>query len=158
MKVIKNNIGKETKKTKSKFPMKTICEHCGSEIELEENDVEIGQFGLYYFNCPCCGDNSYMNDGINLTSDNLNFPKHYYYFTNKKNVSNEEINQYVKQCINTLRNSIENDFHHTSISTGDTYVGVRKLDEDKEFCITVAKGYYVTTIPYTEKDKEKWCK
>lgn len=156
MKVIKNNATNE-KETKSKFPMKTICEHCGSEIELEENDVETGQFGLYYFNCPCCGDNSYMDDGINLTSDNLQFPKHYYHFGDGAYISDKEIDMYVKKCIDSLRNSTDENFYHTCTGIGDTIVHVMRYDDDENFVIDVCRNYYETEIPYTEEDKEKWC-
>lgn len=155
MKIIKNNITNE-KETNSNFPIKAMCEHCGSEIELEERDVEVGVLGLYEFVCPCCSKTSCVDDGIELTSENLEFPKHYYNFSYGKNVSNEKINQYVKECIDVLRNSDEEDFYY--IRTGNVYVGVRRFDGDEEFCITVAKGYYEVDIPYTEQDKEKWCK
>lgn len=159
MKVIKNNITKEEyfEEQILKFPMKVICEHCGSEFELEENDVEIGQFGLYYFTCPCCGDTSYIDNGIELTSENLDFPKHYYDFSDGKNIPNEEINRYVKECINSLRNSTDENFYHTCTGSGDTIVHVTRYDEDENFVIDVCKNYYEVEIPYTEKDKEKWC-
>lgn len=154
MNVIKNNNEKETK---SKFPMKIICEHCRSEIELEENDVEIGQFGLYCFTCPCCGDTSCIDNGIELTSENLKFPKHYYDFSGGKNIPNEEINRYVKECINSLRNSTDKNFYHTCAGRGDTIVHVTRYDDDESFVINVCRNYYETEIPYTKEDKEKWC-
>lgn len=154
MKVIKNNIANEKE---TKFPMKAICEYCGSEIELEENDVEVGEFGLYFFTCPCCGGLSDADDGIDLTSENLDFPKHYYDFSDGKNIPNEEINRYVKECINSLRNSTDENFYHTCTGGGDTIVHVRRYDDDENFVINVCKNYYEVEIPYTEEDKEKWC-
>lgn len=156
MKVIKNNITNE-KETKSKFPMKVICEHCESEIELEENDVEVGKLGLYYFNCPCCGELSDIDDGINLTSENLEFPKHYYHFGGGVHISENEINRYVKECINSLRNSTDENFYHTCTGSGDTIVHVSRYDDDENFVINVCRNYYETEISYTEEDKEKWC-
>lgn len=156
MKVIKNN-NNNVKETKSKFPMKVICEHCKSEIELEENDVEVGKLGLYYFNCPCCGELSDINDGIDLTSENLDFPKHYYHFGDGVHISDKEINSYVKECINSLRNSTDENFYHTCTGSGDTIVHVSRYDDDENFVINVCRNYYETEIPYTEEDKEKWC-
>lgn len=156
MKIIKNNTTNE-KETNSKFPIKVVCEHCGSEIELEERDVEVGANGCYYFNCPCCKEMSYIDNGIELTVDNLNFPQHYYDFSNGRNISNEEINQYVKICIDSLRNSTDKNLYHVSTGTGDTAVHVNRYDDDEALCVQVAKGYYEVHIPYTEEDKEKWC-
>lgn len=154
MKVIKNNNEKEVK---SKFPMKVICEHCESEIELEENDAEVGTYGLYFFTCPCCCGLSEADDGIDLTSENLDFPKHYYHFGNGAHISDKEIDAYVKECINSLRNSTDKNFYHTCTGSGDTIVHVRRYDDDENFVIDVCRNYYEVEIPYTEEDKEKWC-
>ncbi len=157
MKVIKNNIEKELKETKTKFPMKVICEYCGSEIELEESDVGVGAFGVYNFTCPCCGELSSVDDGIELTSENLDFPKHYYHFGDGVHISDDEINKYVKDCINSLRNSTDENFYHTFTGLGDTIIHVTRYNDDENFVINVCKNYYETEIPYTEEDKEKWC-
>jgi hypothetical protein len=53
----------------------------------------------------CCGEEIEIDDGIDLTSENLRFPQHYYSFENGKDLSNDEIDKYVKECINALRNS-----------------------------------------------------
>lgn len=159
MKIIKNNITKEEnfEEQNLKFPMKVICENCKSEIELDENDVEVGAFGLYNFTCPCCDELSGANDGIELTSDNLQFPKHYYHFGDGVHISENEIDRYVKECINSLRNSSDENFYHTCTGSGDTIVHVMRYDDDENFVINVCRDYYETEIPYTEEDKEKWC-
>jgi hypothetical protein len=48
-------------------------------------------------------------------------------------------------------------FYNTSTGTGNLFINVTRYDDDEEFVVQVAKGYYETDVPYTEEDKKKWC-
>lgn len=161
MKVIKNNMDIETESTVAKnatpkFPTKAVCENCESEIELDEVDVEEGEFGLYKFICPCCGKESFADCGITLTSENVSFPKHYFCSEDGINISDDEINKMVKKCIETLRNSNDKDVYSTFTEIGNTFVFVQRFDGDENFEVVVSKDYYDTIIDYTEEDKIKF--
>ena len=164
MKIIKNNANlqdmvEKEKEIKPKFPMKLTCSECGSEFEVDEDDVEVGVMGLYELKngCPCCGEEVEIDDGIDLTSDMLRFPQHYYSFENGVNLSDEEIDKYVKGRIEALRNSDDKTFYSTCTGSGNSFIIVSRYDDDENFCVDVCKGYYEVNIPYTEEDKRKWC-
>ncbi len=149
MKIIKNNANLndmiDEEKEKSKFPIKAICSECGSEFEIDEDDVEVGVMGLYELKngCPCCGEEVEIDDRIDLTSDMLRFPQHYYSFENGVNLSDEEIDKYVKDCIEALRNSDDN-YH--CVATGNSFIIVFKNNEEEEFNIFVCKNYYESDV------------
>jgi hypothetical protein len=127
------------------FPFRTECEYCNTELELDESDAHIGSYGLYDYVCPCCKMKNELDDGINLNKDNLQFPIHYYSFKDGKNISDEEIDKWVKQGIKYLEE--HTDEYSWSVGTGDSKVFVQKFDEDNEYSITVCKGYYEVEIP-----------
>lgn len=157
MRIINNNKDESITKENPKFPMRVICEHCESEVEVDENDVRVGEFGLYKFTCPVCGKESFIDDeGLTLTTENLKFPDHYHGSFNGVNISNEEIDKMVKECIETLRNSNDKNFYSTSIETGDTHIGVSRYDGDQVFNVVISKDYYETYVPFTNEDKMKF--
>ena len=53
----------------------TTCEHCGSILRIDGNDLHSGEWGLLYFDCPLCGKQSYI-DGAEeeLTCDTVVYP------------------------------------------------------------------------------------
>lgn len=72
------------------------------------------------------------------------YPEEFYDYTNGLNISNEIINEWIKDCIDRLESNIEN--NHALISSGNTMVEVSRLyyDENDEryyYEVTVAKGY-----------------
>lgn len=151
MKVIKNKVTYgQYKEEQSIFPLKAVCEYCESEIELEEDDVEVGRLGLYKFICPCCNEESYIDESITLTKDNLEFPRHYYCFGNGVKQNDDYINSQVKKCIETLRNN--KDGKYCMCGSGNTKIFVERYDGDEEYCVTVAKGYYETNVPFEDED------
>src|SRR5574344_1281366 len=79
------------------FPFRTECEYCNTELELDESDVHIGSYGLYDYICPCCKMKNTIDDGIDLTKDNLQFPIHYYSFKDGKDIPDEKKNKVQKK-------------------------------------------------------------
>lgn len=156
MKIIKNNANLndmiDEEKEKSKFPIKAKCENCSSEIELEESDLGVGEFGLYKFTCPCCGKESYLDNGITLTKDNVRFPQHYFNYSDGRNVEDDEINRMVKVCIQSLKNNKNK--YNTYMQMGNSFVNVTRYDGEKNYEVQVTKNYYSTEIPFDEEDEE----
>src|SRR5574344_224645 len=141
MKIIKN----ETKSIPSIFPIKAKCEYCNAELEVDKEDAHIGEYGLYDYIYPCCNMKNTIDDGIDLTKDNLQFPIHYYSFNDGKDIPDEKINKWVKVCIEKLEEDKESYISWTG--TGNTKVFVQKFEKDNEYSITVCKGYYEVEIP-----------
>ena len=138
------------------FPFKETCEKCGSVIEIESyDDLHVGALGCYYYDCPVCDKENMADhvDGITLTIDNLEFPVHFYDFKNGKEVSKDEIKEYIKKGVLKLRkNKAEDDCGMFYTATGDTFVLVKRYPGDEEYCVMVAKGYYHTNIPFQQED------
>ena len=133
MKIIKN----ETKSIPSIFPFRTKCEYCNAELEVDKEDAYTGEYGLYDYICPCCNMKNTIDDGIDLTKDNLQFPIHYHSFNDGKDISNEEVDKWVKECIEKIEKDKESYISWTG--TGNTKVFVQKFDGDNEYSVTVSK-------------------
>lgn len=81
IKVIKNNFIKNNIEIEEVKPVMihTFCEHCDSELEISEEDTHIGWLGAAFVKCPCCGQESMVDEleGITLTKNNIDYPIHF---------------------------------------------------------------------------------
>lgn len=150
MKVIE--VGKEYEEKETQYPIDVTCEYCGSRMLLEKSDVYIGPFGAVWYRCPICKRQCMADEatGITLTVDNIEFPKHFWHFGNGKDLSPEDIKQYIKDGVEYFRNNPDN-FAFIA-GTGNTYIIVENYSGDKEYHIVVAKDYYDMEIPYEDID------
>lgn len=133
---------------------KIACENCESELEVEDDDIKVGTYGMGYVVCPCCGEKTYPDkfaDRFPLTKDNVEFPTHYSSFDKAVNIDNDTINKWVKECIENFDHNDENDWCRFT-GSGDTMVFVFKFDEDEEYYVYVCKNYYETFIPFDRID------
>lgn len=159
MKVIKNNynadaeVKKEVEKT-----FKVRCFTCDSELEITEEDTHIGVYGAAHVTCPCCGDETMVDnlEGITLTKDNIEFPVHFYR-TNKnlrnvKEIEPSRITDDIKRSVEYFRRNKDEFAWFTT--TGDTFLTVFRFPDDKEYHVVVAKDYYETYIPFKKEDYE----
>lgn len=164
MKILKNNFEKiETYKSNVRikpYPRTLICENCESELEYEEEDLVEGVFGAMYIECPLCG-YSNMLDGnehdVTLTKDNVNFPVHFYHISKENGaveISSDRVKEWIKYCINHLRNDKDSadSAGYCYTGSGDTMVYAFKLDGDEEYEVVVTKDYYSTYIPFENED------
>ena len=135
------------------FPLKIKCSECDSELEITEEDTHIGWMGARFITCPCCGEESMVDelDGITLTKDNVEFPTHYSSSNKAISVDDDTINKWVKECIEKFDPNDENDWLRYA-GSGDTMVFVFKFDEDKEYDVYVCKNYYETFIPFNKNN------
>lgn len=157
MKILKDNF-KKCSKENNKQPnlIKIICDKCDSELEIIKDDTHIGWLGAPFITCPCCGEDSMVDEleGITLTIDNLQFPIHFNR-TNKDirqvlEVSDEKIISEIKRGVTYLRK--HKDEHYWCTSYGDLFVIVFRYKGDEEYSIMVTKDFYETDIPFEEED------
>lgn len=154
MKIIKNNL--QDKKLIKPYPRITTCDYCGSELEYEEDDVDVGYCGEAYVVCPVCNKETGLPDNekcIILTKDNIKFPNHFCHWNFSDLTSNDigkEIENFVKEAINLFR--LNKDEYIWSIYNKDYFVEVARNDDDKMYSVTVAKDYYETNIDYEKED------
>lgn len=139
MKVLKNKFNEE------KETLKVFCDHCGSELEVEDDDVEYGSYGVGFVTCPCWGERTDLaGKELELSVENLRYSIHYYNFEGGVDVSDEEIDALVKECINKFDPDNENDWVRL-IGSGNTMVFVFKMVDEYE--IYVCKNYQETSLP-----------
>lgn len=159
IKVIQNNFNQNNLNKKVEVKPKvvhTFCEHCDSELEVSEEDAHIGWLGAAFVKCPCCGQETIVNelDGITLTRDNIEFPKHFYR-TNKSlrdviEITNEGIVNEIQKGIDYFRKNKDEYCWYTSY--GDSFVIVFRYKNNKEYSVLVTKDFYDTDIPFGAED------
>lgn len=99
-----------------------------------------------------CNKDTYIDelDGVVVTKDTIKFPDYFCYFGNGKELSNKEIEEYIRRGIEWHRMN-PNNFVWTS-GSGNTTVAVYNYTGDEEYKVVVGKGYYECEIPYEEED------
>lgn len=150
MRIIANRNRKND--NEDKYPMVITCNNCGSDFEIEHDDTYIGTLGCRYVKCPCCDYSNMIDDGIQLTKDNLKFPDHYFWYGNGVVLSNKKTDECVRECIEALRNSKDKYFYATQGGTGDTHVFVFRRDADEEYIVYVGKNGFETNVPFEDVD------
>lgn len=141
MKIIEDNFNKDVS---HKFkPYEAACENCNSKFLIEKDDLKVGTYGCYIWTCPYCGEKNFVDDSIILTQDNVEFPLHYESYSDGKDISDDEINKWVKRCISNLDK--DKDFWMTA--SGNSFVLAYKSDEEyNEVSVIVCKNYYETCV------------
>lgn len=147
MEVITNNYQKDI------FPLIHQCDHCGSTLKIDSEDVKYGYLGCGYVVCGACGNKTYLgNEGISVDIDenNINFPDHYYHFsvnTGAIELSNGEIRSYIKDGVKYFQLNPDSFCYVTG--SGDTKIFMLNYREDEELSITVCKDFYECEIPFS---------
>lgn len=143
MRVIENNYDNEMRTTI------LTCEYCGSVLEVNEDEFEIGEFGLKGVKCAVCGEMTYADKSVPLTPANVCYPQHFSVYKSEKckSLSNEEVNEYIGRTLKMIDKYTD----YAAIASGDTLVFAYKSDEEhSEVCVVVCKNYAETyvEIPY----------
>ena len=135
------------------------CDNCGTVFEAESSEIKDG---TNLMTCPVCGqtvagyESEYEEDDEkHLTVDNFVFPEDFDQFgisPSSKMISDEEIICVIKEGVNFLRN--HKDEYLWYWMTGDAWVEVLALDEEREYSVRVARGYYEMPLNYDEEDDE----
>ena len=144
MKVISQKI----KDAQSMWPKRVICDECQAELEIEESDVFVGEFGCYMFKCPCCG-REVAIDGIERDTPPT-FRKTFWHTsvksgsTNTVHIEDNEIQKMIDECVHNL---ISDDVEAGEFSMqgyGDTVVYAFKYEDCIEILVT--QDYYEDTL------------
>lgn len=158
MKVIKNNLDPNTEEKSRSYPREHICEKCESELEYDENDVYVGWMGCAYIKCPVCGEENMLEDNefaIKLSSENIEFPKHFHHIskdTGAIDISSNEIQKWIQAGIKDFRRHPKEKYDY-SCQCGDTFLHIyRDNYYDDIYRIIISKDYYETIIPFEYKD------
>ena len=137
LKVI-NRILEETKRA--------TCHECGSELEYEQGDVFIGQYGCGYITCPVCNEDVFLEDydTPDLTVDTVQWPQHFALPSDDAaDMDDNQIQKWVKDCLAHLDKSEDNG-EFACMGSGNTMVIVHKYDD--EYQIIVTKSYADTYV------------
>lgn len=151
MRIIENNYkGKERT---------IICPHCSSVIayEWDSLDRHITKSGMSYICCGACHEAIYINENDapsdeiddTPTINTVQYPKDFYSFENGVPIATDEIDKWIKKCLNCL----DKDNDYSCISSGDTAVIAYKSDENSSVAtVIVAKKYQETDVKIPRKN------
>jgi hypothetical protein len=125
---------------------KAICDDCRAELEYGYEDTHEGYAGMRHITCPMCGYEIMSDhfDGVELDSSNIEFPKHFYHFSDGVDINNERIQEWVRNCLKQAEEAGEQYGYFLHTGTGNTAV-ILMVYED-EYNIIVAKNYYELSI------------
>lgn len=157
MKVLKNNFNNETTNLKP-YQRKHICNNCESELEYEESDLKMGEYGCMYLTCPLCKYSNMIEDNeksITLTVDNIEFPIHFHHVATSTGAvdccNTEMVREHLHKAINYFRkHKDEYDYGHWI--TGNFYFHVHRYEGDENYEVTVSNDFYIADIPFEPED------
>lgn len=153
MRIIHNNL--ETQKTIPKT-QEYDCEHCGSTIEVDADDLPEGWIGAMFFTCPVCGKENMSDVETELpTKDSIEFPKHFSKSSidnDAVDISDEEIQKVIRELANKLWDNT-NDFEYVSTGYGNFMVFIENYAGEDEYKITVCKNYWEGSIKANPADE-----
>ena len=146
MKVIMNNKDK---------PVQVTCEHCGSVLEVTEQDIEFGEYGFPYGTCPCCGESIELDEAFpdaKITLEELRFPQHFDHVSadaGSADCFDKELMPHIKEAIQHLRNHPRDDSWGGWI-TGNLFLLIERCDD--EYIIYTSKDLYETSLSFEPED------
>lgn len=154
MKILKNNYNTVFAEDIEK---ELICEMCESQLEYEESDITIGEYGCAVVTCPLCGYNNYLDDGerdMTLTANNVEYPTHFHHVSKETGAvdccNNRDIKNYIKKAIEYFRSNKDERYWFTC--TGNLHIEVSRWEGDESYWVVVTKDYYDTYIPFEKED------
>ena len=140
-------ISQKIKDAQSMWPKRVFCDECYAELEVEESDVFVGEFGCHLFKCPCCGREVAIDDIGRDTPPTFKQTFLHIYddkSNNTKHIKDDEIQQMINHCVNNL---ISDDVEAGEFSMqgyGDTVVYAFKYEDCIEILVT--QDYYNDTL------------
>ena len=141
-------INQKVKDAQSMWPKRVFCDECDAELEVEESDVFVGEFGCHLFECSCCG-RKVAIDGIERGMKPT-FKQTFWHTsvkngsTNTVHIEDNEIQKMIDECVhNLISNDVEvGEFSMQGI--GDTVVYAFKYEDCIEILVT--QDYYEDTL------------
>ena len=143
MRLIKSN------NIKSEYPKRVFCDECYAELEIEESDVFVGEFGCHLFKCPCCG-REVAIDGIERDTPPTFKQTFLHHSATKegtvqsKHISDNEVQKMIDGCVHRLISEDVEVGEYTMEAIGDTAVYAFKYEDCIEIIVT--QDYYNDTL------------
>ncbi len=132
-------ISQKVKDAQSMWPKRVFCDTCQAELEIEESDVFVGEFGCHLFKCPCCG-REVAVDGIDRDTPPTFKQTFWHTYVDKSNdtkhIEDDEVQRMINHCVSKL---IPDDVEAGEFSmqgTGDTVVYAFKYEDCIEILVT----------------------
>ena len=142
-------IGQKVKEAQSMWPKRVFCDECYAELEVEESDVFVGEFGCHLFKCPCCG-REVAIDGIERDTPPTFRKTFFHYSVTKegtvpfKHIPDNEVQEMIDKCVHRLISEDVEVGEYTMEAIGDTAVYAFKYEDCIEIIVT--QDYYNDTL------------
>ena len=140
-------ISQKVKEAQSMWPKRVFCDACYAELEVEESDVFVGEFGCHLFECPCCG-RKVAIDGIERDTPPTFKQTVWHTYVDKSNdtkhIEDDEVQKMINNCVSDL---ISDEVQAGEFSTrvcGDTAVYAFKFEDCIDILVT--QDYYEDTL------------
>ena len=161
MKILKNNYQNKKKKENTRinttYPRKLVCENCESELEYEETDLRMGEYGCMFIDCPLCGCQNMLENNehnITLTVDTIKFPIPFHHVSVDNGAIERgntiEVRKELQKAIQYFRQHPDDYVWQTW--SGNLFVMVRKWDGDKVYEVFATTDFYCIDIPFQKVD------
>ncbi len=141
MRVIKSN------NTEPKWPKRVMCENCQAELEIEESDVFVGEFGCHLFKCPCCNETTPI-DGFDRDTPPTFRKTFWHTYADKSNdtkhIEDDEVQKMINSCVSDLISDEVQAGEFSMRACGDTDVYAFKYEDCIEILVT--QDYYEDTL------------
>ena len=140
-------ISQKVKDAQSMWPKRVFCDECQAELEIEESDVFVGEFGCHLFECPCCG-RKVAIDGIGRdtppTFKQTFWHTHVGKSNNTVHIEDDEVQRMIDKCVSNLISDDVEAGEYTMEATGDTAVYAFKYEDCMDIIVT--QDYYNDTL------------
>ena len=142
-------ISQKVKEAQSMWPKRVFCDACYAELEVEESDVFVGEFGCHLFECPCCG-RKVAIDGIERDTPPTFRKTFFHYSVTKegtvpfKHIPDNEVQEMIDKCVHRLVSEDVEVGEYTMEAIGDTAVYAFKYEDYIEIIVT--QDYYNDTL------------
>ena len=140
-------ISQKVKEAQSMWPKRVFCDECDAELEIEESDVFVGEFGRYLFKCPCCG-REVAIDGIERDTPPTFRKTFWHTYADKSNdtkhIEDDEVQRMINHCVNNLISDDVEAGEFSMQGIGDTVVYAFKYEDCIEILVT--QDYYNDTL------------
>ena len=113
-----------------------ICDNCNNQFTYSPEECDTGAYGLYTIKCPECNHTVELNEGIDLTTENLE-EKHFSNFSDGVDINFDTIKKWIKRGIDYLNTHTDEYMYYTS--GGNTFVLVHR--DDDEFYVMYTNNY-----------------
>ena len=140
-------IGQKVKEAQSMWPKRVFCDECYAELEIEESDVFVSEFGCHLFKCPCCG-REVAIDGIERDTPPTFRQTFWHTYADKSNdtkhIEDDEVQKMINSCVSDLISDEVQAGEFSTRACGDTDVYAFKYEDCIEILVT--QDYYEDTL------------